>query len=109
LLSLIASGCHGEPEPVTGGHCVPMEPVLQVGIDKTRFCVGDTTKVLASSSDGCVGRDVTAEVQWTSTDSKVLRVDQTGRITATTTGHANVVAVQGKQTAGVRIIVAACP
>lgn len=107
-LFLIACGCHGEPEPVTGGHCVPMDPVLQVGIEKTRMCVGESAKVLASSSDGCVGRDVTAEVEWTSTAPKIVSVTQMGRITATTPGQANVVAVQGKQTAGVRIIVAAC-
>jgi hypothetical protein len=38
-----------------------------------------------------------------------VSVSQTGLVTATTPGQANVVAVQAKQTAGVRIIVAACP
>jgi hypothetical protein len=103
------SGCHGEPEPQTGGHCAPSQSELQVGIEKTRLCVGETAKPRASFSDGCVARDVTGEVQWTTTAPKVVRVDQSGRITALEVGHANVVAVQGGQTAGLRIVVAACP
>ncbi|MGZ3424697.1 MAG: Ig-like domain-containing protein [Polyangiales bacterium] len=103
-----AVGCH-EPEPQTGGHCVATEPVLQVGIEKTHLCVGEVARPHASYSDGCESREVTAEVEWTSTAPKIATVEQTGKITASKVGVANIVAIQGPRTSGVRIFVADCP
>jgi hypothetical protein len=78
-----------------------------MGVSKTRLCVGEAARATASWSNGCVTRDVTGDVQWTTSSSKVLRADG-GKITAVSAGAANVVAVLEGQTSGTHIVVTRC-